>query len=276
VRERPAGSFEAITLQIAYYDESGDDGFPGYSSPLFVLTAIYLEHEEWKPIYTKIVDFRKTLKTKYGLPVSMEMHANPFLQRKKPFIGFGWLPSDRNAIVSDFCDFIATLNVKVINVVIVKPRVQLNSYSVLETALKYSVQRIENDICDESDPSKRFLIITDEGRVGMMRKVTRKIQRFNFIPSMYGPTPYRQEIRCLIEDPLPKSSRQSYYIQLADIVAYIIYLHASYQTGAAPIPKKLRPHLNAATVTNWMDRLTPSLNLLACATDPYGIVYHPN
>lgn len=31
-------------MYIAYYDESGDDGFPAYSSPLFVLTALYPEH----------------------------------------------------------------------------------------------------------------------------------------------------------------------------------------------------------------------------------------
>ena len=42
---------------IAYYDESGDDGYPNYSSPLFVLTSLYLHYLNWKDTFHKIFQF---------------------------------------------------------------------------------------------------------------------------------------------------------------------------------------------------------------------------
>ena len=58
-----------------------------------------------------------------------------------------------------------------------------------------------------------------------MRKVTRKIQRINYIPSKYSGS-YRKEIEKLIEDPMPKNSNESYFVQIADTIAYIIYLYS--------------------------------------------------
>ena len=46
-------------------------------------------------------------------------------------------------IVGLYCDLIAILEVRIINVVIVKPRIRNSDYKVLDTALTYSVQRIE-------------------------------------------------------------------------------------------------------------------------------------
>jgi hypothetical protein len=39
---------------LAYYDESGDDGFPQTSSQLFVLTAVYQHHLVWKENYERV------------------------------------------------------------------------------------------------------------------------------------------------------------------------------------------------------------------------------
>lgn len=33
--------------------------------------------------------------------------------------------------------------------------------------------------------------------------------------------------------------------------------------------------LTPPKITEWMNKLKPSLNLLASSRDPYGIVYHP-
>ena len=54
-------------MQIAYYDESGDDGFPAYSPPLFVLTVLYLHHLNWKDTYSTILDFRREQKFLHGI-----------------------------------------------------------------------------------------------------------------------------------------------------------------------------------------------------------------
>lgn len=262
-------------MQIAYFDESGDDGYPSYSSPIFVLTAVYLHYLNWQPIFNTLLDFRRQIKASFSFPVRWEMHTRHFIHNKNPFRALGLGDKNRLDVIDLFCDLIGSLEIKIINIVIVKSRVNNPNYRVLDTALKYSVQRIENDLNPAQNPQSKFLIITDPGRVGKMRKTTRRIRRINFIPSKYSPTSYRREIRTLVEDPLQKDSKESYFIQLADTVSYVVYLHSNAFTGSGGIPNRLRPFLNQAKVTDWMDRMKPSLNLLASSKDPYGIVYHP-
>jgi len=99
-------------------------------------------------------------------------------------------------------------------------------YHVLKNALTYSIQRIENDL-DKSFGSERFMIISDEGRISKMRDTARMLQRINYIPSQFNCTSYRKEIKTLIEDPLPKNSKESYFIQLADLMAFVVSLYES-------------------------------------------------
>jgi len=69
---------------VAYDDESGDDGCPQYSSPIFVLSALYLHHLDWQDIYGRIVTFRRRLKKDFDFPVKLEMHTKYFLPDKRP------------------------------------------------------------------------------------------------------------------------------------------------------------------------------------------------
>ena len=263
-------------MQIAYYDEAGDDGFPKYSSPLFVLTALYLHYLNWKDTFEQIYQFRRQLRREYGLPVKLELHTKFFLLGKQPYRDLKISDAQRLEIIGLFCDLIANLQVRIVNVAIVKPRITKPDYNVLDTALKYSVQRIENDLKPAVNPENKFLIITDPGRVGKMRNTTRRVQRINYIPSKFGPTPYRSEIRALIEDPLPKDSKESYFIQLADLVAQIVYIRAIVETGVGKLHGRTPAAVNPQLVVNWLDRLAPSLNLQASTKHPHGIVYHPN
>lgn len=262
-------------MQIVYYDESGDDGYPKYSSPFFVLSALYVHYLNWQDTYQTIREFRRALKGACGLPIKMEMHTKQFLLNKNPYRAIG-IPNTHRLLVLDlFCDLVANLDVRVINVVIVKPRIQYTGYNVLDTALTYSVQRIENDLDPTTDPRARCLIITDPGRVGKMRSTTRRIQRINYIPSKFSPQSYRREIRTLIEDPLPKDSKESYFVQLADLITFVVYQNAIRETGVESYSNRIAALVDDQRVEGWMDRLKPSLNLEASGSHPYGIVYHP-
>lgn len=262
-------------MQLAYYDEAGDDGFPKYSSPLFVFTALYLHYLNWKKAFETIREFRQQLRRDFGLPVKTELHTKYFILGKDPYRVLKIPDEARLEIVGLFCELIAALDVRLVNVAIVKPRILKRDYAVLDTALTYSVQRIENDLKPAVNPENKFILITDPGRVGKMRKTTRKVQRFNYIPSKFGPSPYRSDIRSLIEDPLPKDSAESFFIQLADLVAQTVYYHALIETGVGKYPSRAPTQLSPALVESWLERLRPSLNLQASATHPFGIVYHP-
>ncbi len=262
-------------MRIAYYDESGDDGFPRYSSPLFVLSAIYMHHLHWKDNLEQLLYLRLQLRDKYGLPVKLEMHAKQFLLNKNPYRTLGISDQDRADIIGTYCDVFASLNWRIVNVCIDKPKLNARGFQVLDWALKLSVQRIENDLNSGGKPNSRFMVVTDPGRVGKMRNTTRKIQKINFIPSKIGLGPYRQEVQRLIEDPLPKDSKDSYFIQAADLVAFVVYLHSLRRTGAGDYHGRMPREVDSRQVEDWLYRLTPKLNLEAAPGDPYGIKYHP-
>lgn len=260
---------------ISYFDESGDDGYPVYSSELFVLTSVYMHHSFWKENYSMIHEFRKFLKATYGMPVKQEFHTKEFITDKSYYHGV-YTPEQRKEILICFCKMFCTLNIKCISVVIDKKKINRPSYDVLKNALTYNVQRIENDMSRISADA-RFIIITDEGRVGKMRSTTRSIQKINYIPSMFNSSGYRKEIKNLIEDPLPKSSDQSYFIQLSDMLSFIISLYAKQNLCNPKIDwgNRIRAVLNYGDEILLMDLLKPQLNTKASRSNEYGIVYYP-
>ncbi len=262
-------------MHFAYYDEAGDDGFPQYSSPIFVLTTLYLHHLNWKDTYEAILAFRRDLKDDFAFPVKLEMHSRYFLLNKRPYKRFDFDEHVRVEIFGRFCELVGALDLRIVNVAILKPLIKNPTYQVLDTSLKFSVQRLENDLDPEKNPNAKFLIITDTGRVGKMRKTTRRIQRINYIPSKFSSQPYRREIRAMVEDPLPKDSKESYFIQLADVVAQVVYYHSLLSKSIAALPNRLRTFVDAALLAKWLDAIKPSLNLQAAGDDAYGIRFHP-
>lgn len=262
-------------MHLVYYDESGDDGYPIYSSPFFVLSAIYMHYLSWRNNYDLIKEFRRKLKNDFGLPVNLEMHTKNFLLDKNPYRDFNFSKQNRIKIITSFCEFLSSLELKIINTVIIKKNIISDKYDVLDKALTYSVQRIENDLSAVNESNKRFMIITDSGRVGKMRKTTRKIQKINYIPSKYSGFNYRKEIKYLIEDPLPKDSKESYFIQLADLVSYIITLYSSVKLEGHGLPNRLKDYVKFEDIIKWLEIIRSVLNLKASGKNIYGIVYYP-
>lgn len=259
-------------MYLAYFDESGDDGHPVTSSPLFVQTAIYLHHRQWKPAFESTRQFRRDLAKRTRLPTSLEWHTRELLLDKDPYHALRLTTAERMELVTEFCRQLAALEVKCISVVIDKSAIKTADYLVLDKAVTYLIQRIENDL---RAADERFAIITDEGRVGKMRATARRIQRINFIPSKFGPEPQRAEIRNLIEDPLPKKSHESYFIQFADLVAALVQLHMQRELGIAAWPKRLANYLKPEDVSGWLELVKPRINLKASPNHPFGIVCYP-
>lgn len=261
-------------MVISYFDETGDDGWPKYSSKLFVLTNVYMSSTQWKKNYKDWDQFRSVLKEKYGWPKNREIHFQKFLTDKDPYHGL-YTHSTRREISFEIIKCIAKLKIRIINTVIDKTRISKNDYDVLERAFAYNVQRLETHVRSLKN-HEHFLIITDEGRLGKMRKVTRKMNRFNFIPSRYGGS-YRDDLKTMIEDPLPKNSAESHFIQIADVVSFIIYLYASNHLTKDPIPwaNRVKRVLKEGDATDALNVLKSVLNFKASKGNEFGIVHYP-
>jgi len=161
-------------------------------------------------------------------------------------------------------------------VAINKSKITATSYDVLENALKYSIQRIENDM-RFSLLKKNFIIITDEGRIDKMTRTTRAIQRINYIPSHFGPTTYKNDIKFLLEDPLPKKSQNSYFIQICDLLSYVInlYVQRKYCNPQKTWPNRVLNVLSYGEEEILLNSIKNVLNLKASRNDPYGLVCYP-
>lgn len=258
-------------MYLAYFDESGDDGL-GDSSPLFVMSCVYMHHQYWKSNFQLVQVFRKKLAREHGFPFNWEMHTREFLLDKSPFRELGKAPAFRVEVLDLWCQMIASLECRILNVVINKKVIRRPDYPVLDTAFTYAIQRIENDLKGNKE---HFLIITDEGRVGMMRSAARRIQRFNPIPSHFGPDSYQNEIELLVEDPLPKNSKESHFIQIADLVSYLIRLQMGCELDVQSFPNRLKKVMERDQLNSLFEVLKPRLNLDASRNHPLGVVCYP-
>ena len=174
-----------------------------------------------------------------------------------------------------FFELLASLDLKIINVVINKDNIDALEYNVLDRALTYNIQRIENDL-KSTDPAHRFLLITDEGRLSKMVKTTRKIQKINFIPSKYNNGSYRNEIEKMIEDPLPKKSSESFFIQLADMVSYVVFLYCNRRYSKINRwANRVMEILDYGDEIKLLDRIISVLNTKASSDDKFGVVVYP-
>ena len=263
-----------MLTRITYFDETGDDGIIETSSDLFVLTSLYMATEDWQNNFDTMRACRRKLKDDFGFHMTEEMHTKHFLTDKGLYRPYGWTAEQKQNILIIYTKAMAALKAKSINVVIDKTKVvHKDTYNVLENALTYNIQRIEND----SHQEWNCLIITDPGRLAPMRKTARQIRAFNPLPSQYSIESRNQPIQGLIEDILEKDSKESYFVQICDFISYFVHLYykINYQHGT--LPNRAAKVINNEFVSRVMATLKAGklLNLDAAKGNPYGLVIYP-
>lgn len=258
---------------IAYFDETGDDGVTTASSDYFVLTSLYMNGEKWQSNFDKIRICKENLKNMYGFHVAEEIHTKHLLSDKKPYGKYDWTSEQKQEIVKTITKCIAGLDAKIINVIIDKTRFKDENYHVLENALKYNIQRIEND----STGKWNYIIITDKGRLAPMRKTARSIRAYNPIQSKFSSEYKNQPISNLIEDILEKDSKESYFIQVCDFVSYFVYLYYKTHEKKQTIPNRVGKVIDNEFITRVLATLKRGnvLNLKANSSNSYGLVVYP-
>lgn len=216
---------------------------------------------------------RKELRDKYGFHVTEEMHTKHFLTDKNPYRSYQWSKETKQEILKAFTLTIADMDLKIVNVIIDKTKFKDNNYRILENALKYNIQRIEND----SDEKWNYLIITDEGRIAPMRKTARAIRSYNPIHSKYSYEFLNQPIANMIEDILEKNSSESYFIQICDFVSFFVHLYFLTEIRKTSLPNRVSKIIDDNFVRRVMATLKTSgcLNLKANEANQYGLVIYP-
>lgn len=253
-------------MYLLYVDESGDSGLQNSPTRYFVLTGLVVHELRWKRYLNQMVDFRRRMRRSYSLKLREEIHSAHFITRPGSLIR---IPrQDRLAILRHFADELATMSeINLINVVVDKNGKQ-PGYDVFEMAWKVLIQRFDNTMTNRNfsgptNPDERGILFPDDTDNKKLTQLLRKMRYYNPIQNQpqHGLGYRNLSIANIIEDPNFRSSEDSYFVQAADLAAFLLY-------------QKICPnvYMKKKSGQNYFDRLDPILCKVISGTND-GVVW---
>lgn len=227
-RDKPLKIFR---VQIAYVDESGDDGEKGSKS--YALGCVIVDSSQWKATFDQLIGYRRFVRSRFGVPVRAELKANYLLRNGGPLRSRPLSESARFKLYRSHMRLLPKLGISTFAVVIDKKEAFekfKQARPVSDIAWEYLLQRLER-----SFRSTEVLLMHDEGDAETIQKRCRKARRAGTAGSAFGAGLLQAPFVNLLDDAVPKDSRQSYFIQLADLAAY-----AAFRRLYPPPPKPVQ------------------------------------
>jgi hypothetical protein len=219
-----------MAVLLAYVDESGDTGDPGLSgsSSCFVLGCVLIDSTVWAAGFDHLVNFRRGIKANFGPLMRQELKANHLIRNGGGLRSLGLSPGQRGLIYAYHLNQLAAIQARAFAVVIDKASTGVAGAKCLEMAWGTLLQRLERTThYDQND----LMLVHDEGEDVAIRKFVRKSRRHMVVGSYFGGTTFNNPFRRLVEDPSSRASHESYFLQMADLVAY-----AGWRTYIPPGP----------------------------------------
>ena len=206
------------------------------------------------------------MQTTFGLRMQEEISGSAMITRPGRLARIR--RNDRLAIIRAFATELATMtDLNAVNMVVDKAN-KNQYYDVFTMAWKALLQRFENTLSNHNfpgpaNPDERGMLFPDNTNNKKLFRLLRQMRRYNPVPQQirFGIGYRNLLIRLLIEDPNFRDSRHSYFIQSADLVAFLVY-------------QSLLPnaYMRKKGGHNYFARLDPILCKVASLTDVQGIV----
>jgi hypothetical protein len=206
-------------VYFAYADESGDSGYVNSPTDFFVLSCVLIHESDWQGTLDIIIDSRRTLKETYGIPVRAELKAEDLVYGRGPLRPLKMSRKRRGVLYRALLEMESRLSIRTFAVAIAKRRIEVRATNdPRELAWRYMIERLDT-FCRKLDRPEMVMLFPDEGHGHLVRKIVRKARRFQMVTGRYGG---RLDIRSkfLLEDPIDKTSSESYFTQLADWNVY--------------------------------------------------------
>lgn len=206
-------------MLIAYVDESGDTGHPALagSSACYSLGCVLVEVDDWPAAFEAMLAHRRRLRATFGVLLRDEIKANYLIRGSGDLARHGLSPHARHRIYRSGLMTLSHLPARAFAIVTDKQRSGYYGAACFEETWTMLLQRLERTAYYEGN--KALMIMHDEGENDAVRKLVRKARRRLTAGSMFGGS-ITGAIARLIDDPSPRSSNHSYFIQMADLVAY--------------------------------------------------------
>ncbi|MFD3038540.1 DUF3800 domain-containing protein [Mycolicibacterium senegalense] len=206
-------------MLFAYVDESGNTGDPDKGGTLtYTLGCVLVHLDDWNSVFDEIVEFRRRVRTKFGVHLRPEIKANYLIRGSGDLSRYDLSPSQRNLIYRAHLRVLDGIGVRAFAVVINKGTRFSTPGACFDLAWETLLQRLERTSRDERE---QFMVIHDEGENDAIRRWVRKARRHLTAGSAFTPGATRvNPADRLVDDPVPRRSDQSYLLQAADLVAY--------------------------------------------------------
>lgn len=219
-------------MYLAYLDESGDTGLKNSPTEYFVLCCVLVHQDQWLTTLDLLKDMRKRIYQKYGISPRHELKASYFKSGRGVFRGLDLEIDERMAIYKGILLCLAKMPIQVFSVAIHKADARARNYDCRVAAWQFTLQRVHNFSKKNNDCS---MIFPDEGHGYFIRKLLRKLRRYHTVPGLYGGPPITLNLDRIVEDPIDRTSHESYFTQMADWGAYAAH-KSSYVAPAAHVP----------------------------------------
>ncbi len=252
-------------MYMMYVDESGDTGLPppmGRSpTSLFCLSGLVVHELRWSETLRQLLEFRHRLKRKYRVYLDDEIHAAELLSRpsRLPRSLQHLKKYERLAIIRHHADCLSSLgDIRLINVCVDKSDKRIEEADDVFRRAWYALfQRFENTILRRNFPEPRHeqergIVFPDFTDALRLKRYLDRMRTRNVLRTQRAPGQYEEiddPIRLIIEDPICRDSRHSYFIQAVDCAVFLFrqYLepNAYMKTHGAHIyfRSRLRPVL---------------------------------
>jgi len=238
----------------------------GSMTRFFVLSGIVVHELDWLEVLDDLINFRQSVRQGFGIKLTEEIHSAQLLTKPGSLVS---IPKHKRlSLIRIYADYLAQMGkLSIVNVVVDKMG-KPNTYDPFESAWKALIQRFENTIARRNfttspNQQDRGLMICDQTSESKLRLIVRKMRRYNPIPNQSGfGTGHRNlRLRQVLEDPSMRNSRDSLYIQSADLCAFLLYQSVSPNA-----------YVKKHGATNYLHRLGPILCKSASSSDPLGVV----
>lgn len=213
-------------MWFAYIDESGDTGAPGArgrgGSLTYTLGCVLVHSENWPDTFDQLIGMRRFLRDSFGLPVRAEVKASYLLHNRGPFRDMNAGDRIRHDIYRTHMRIAPKLGMRAFGIVVRKDlyaEASGEQPDFGELAWVTMLERLERFSTKSETP---LLIVHDEGDNRLVRKQVRKARRHISVGSRFGGS-LRLSAKWLLDDPVPRDSSQSYFLQIADLCAYAAF-----------------------------------------------------
>ena len=216
-------------MHLFYIDDSRDQTLCAFS-------ALCIPATSWKDAFAVIRQFRHDLKRKEGIFVYKEFHATDFVAGRGRLAARTVPKGARCRIFKETLQLITQL-----------PGAHLFNAVLPINRTEWAFERLLNRINRTMTAwDSQAILICDEGKEAVYTRLARRMGIYNPIPSQFGVWPNpggtwkNIPLDRIIEDPIFKESRKSYFVQFADFCAFALLRMEN------PIPARTKYGLDQA------------------------------